>query len=85
MVNNTLNNIKELINLCTTTVSYNNIKSLIDYNSFHLTMFDIDNVHLFNDIQQMNRNSHCLCKCLIQIYIVACIKFSIHMTFYSRV
>ena len=29
-------------------------ESLIDYNSFHLTMFDIDNVHLFNDIQQMN-------------------------------
>ena len=33
-------------------------ESLIDYNSFHLTMFDIDNVHLFNDIQQMNTPFH---------------------------
>ena len=32
-------------------------ESLIDYNSFHLTMFDIDNVHLFNDIQQMDTDN----------------------------
>jgi hypothetical protein len=32
-------------------------ESLIDYNSFHLTMIDIDNVHLFNDIQQMDTDN----------------------------
>ena len=32
-------------------------ESLIDYNSFHLTMFDIDNVRLFNDIQQMDTDN----------------------------
>ena len=32
-------------------------ESLIDYNSFHLTMFDIHNVHLFNDIQQMDTDN----------------------------
>ena len=33
-------------------------ESLINYDSHHLTMFDIDNVHLFNDIQQLNTPFH---------------------------
>ena len=43
MVNNTLNNIKQLINLSKNTISYNNIKAFIDYN------FNGDKLYLDQD------------------------------------
>lgn len=40
-------------------LSYQEIEeSLINYDSFHLTMFDIDNVHLFDNIQRINTVFH---------------------------
>ena len=32
--------------------------SLLNYDPYHLTMFDMDNVHLFNNIQQIHTPFH---------------------------